>query len=237
MEFTPSTVLAPFRPPVWDVNGYYADLGIATDASRREIKEAYQALRGHESERLTYVVKQLLNDDVRARYDTTPLGSVFFDDYIKARVKDRIAEQVKTMREKASEVEEADLFEEIDLDEMLNARSFEVVDSGSQRGENPEQPVWHHYVWQTGGRRHLAPWLALLGQAFTEQGVHERIAVGFHRVRGLGSVEVTRLDHRTIVFFDDREQPSIELARQAVEQVTHGSRLDHRHDTEEMILQ
>lgn len=223
VEFIPTTVIERWQPIVWDVNGYYADLGVATDATKRDIMRAYQALDGQSSVRLTYVVKQLLNDGIRARYDRTPLGSVFFDHYLMAKVKQRIIEQVTAARLEAGEDDlDSSLFEEIDLDHLLNDRSFEVVDTPSYGVDDQGfRTGWGYYLWQSGSRQPLAAWHALLGKAFTDAGVRERIAVGFHRVPEMGSVAVTRLDHRTVVFFDDRERPTLDLAQEAVRQVQH----------------
>jgi hypothetical protein len=219
MEFTPSTVLERYQPIVWDVNGYYADLGIKPTATRREIMQAYQVLGGQDSVRLTYVVKQLLDADIRARYDATPLGSVFFDHYVMRRVLDEIIQEVTAARLAAGEeVDEASLFEEFNLDDLLNARSFEVVDTAAPGVDNRGfETCLGHYLWQSNRRHGRAQWTSLLSQAFTEQGERDRIAVGFHRTPEV-PVVVTRWDNRTVVFLHEGEVPTIDLARQAVEQ-------------------
>ena len=69
-----STCTALERPSavVWDANRYYADLGVATSASRAQIRTAY--LDGPGTARLTFLASQLLNREIRAAYDLTPLG-------------------------------------------------------------------------------------------------------------------------------------------------------------------
>ncbi|MGA5598450.1 hypothetical protein ACPCSE_29870 [Streptomyces cellulosae] len=74
-------VPAPARPApaVHDVNGYYARLGVQPTATKREIREAYQALDGQNSVELTHILKTLINAETRAAYDSRPPGSTYLD--------------------------------------------------------------------------------------------------------------------------------------------------------------
>lgn len=65
---------------VWDVNGYYAALGVPTTASTREIRLAYLALDGPNSARLTEMFLVLISPALRARYDAMPLGTRWLDE-------------------------------------------------------------------------------------------------------------------------------------------------------------
>lgn len=83
---------------VWDTNGYYRELGVTFKATKRELAEAYWAKNGMNDARLTYVFKQLLDPEIRRRYDTTPLGSVFMDDYVIAEIQRKAFERSKNLR-------------------------------------------------------------------------------------------------------------------------------------------
>lgn len=77
-----STALVPAlrpAPVVHDVNGYYARLGVSPTATKREIREAYQALDGPNDAELTEIFKVLINRDRRAAYDARQPGSTYLD--------------------------------------------------------------------------------------------------------------------------------------------------------------
>ena len=88
---TCSTSLTLALTPDWiaDVNGYYRDLGVSPRASKGDIARAYFE-RGRDDAHLTFVVKQLLNPEVRRAYDLTPMGHVFLDEEVAARLRDEI---------------------------------------------------------------------------------------------------------------------------------------------------
>lgn len=79
--FSTSTDLVKVPQVVWDVNGYYKSLGVPCDASRSEIRSAYQRCRGQESAWLTMVVKTLLGPE-RLDYDSVPLGQLYVDEVV-----------------------------------------------------------------------------------------------------------------------------------------------------------
>lgn len=71
-----------------DVNGYYRELGIPSGAkpTRKQLREAYQALDGQNSARLTAIFKLLLDDDVRTDYNRRKVGDVLFDDLFSEEI-------------------------------------------------------------------------------------------------------------------------------------------------------
>lgn len=79
-EFSTCTSLEPSPRFVWDTNGFYRSLGVATDATRGEMARAYLARDGHSSVRLTHILTTLLDPYLRSRYDATPLGMLWADD-------------------------------------------------------------------------------------------------------------------------------------------------------------
>ncbi|MGW9067870.1 hypothetical protein ACWGQT_00260 [Streptomyces yangpuensis] len=76
-----------------DVNGYYRALGVAPDATRRQLMRAYRARAGQDDPYLTYVLSQLLSCQIRRAYDAMPLGELFRDDYVLAYLR-RLASEI-----------------------------------------------------------------------------------------------------------------------------------------------
>lgn len=63
------------QPFVWDCNGFYRRLGLKPGASRREVAQAYLALDGEKSSRLTLAAATLIDKVAKRHYDAMPLGS------------------------------------------------------------------------------------------------------------------------------------------------------------------
>lgn len=121
-EFATAQELQPWPAIVWDVNGYYAELGVPYNATRAQLKEAYQARGGWGSARLTYILRQLLDTEIRAAYDSSRPGSVFFDEYIarwfhEQSLRDSIVEEGRllTLDERIEKGQE-----ELDLSKYMN---------------------------------------------------------------------------------------------------------------------
>lgn len=211
---------------VWDANGYYRDLGISPDATRREIREAYQRLNGQESPRLTYIVKQLLDPEVRARYDATPLGSVFLDYEVETMLRLARVQQTAMLRAQGR-AEEAEEIEALDFGESLDTLIRRDKDEPAQ----PDQTVWSWSYYLKGtqpplmGRERLRRWQELLVSALGRTGLRLRLAVGFSG--GMGPPwEVTWIGSQVVVFLRDDERPTEALARQAASRV-----VQHRQPT------
>lgn len=146
-----STSVAVERWPsiVWDPNGYYRELGVLPQATRRELREAYQALGGQHSQRLTYIMHQLLDPEVRAAYDATPSGSMFLDDYLAEELRRRSAREISHRRGQA-----------LARGDIMSEEPLEVVDwddvIGQTDGLPPEQgPGEHHASKPTWGYSYL----------------------------------------------------------------------------------
>lgn len=215
-EFSTSNMLTRYRPVIWDVNCYYRELGVSPYATKSEIRHAYQRAQGWESERLTYIVKQLLNETVRALYDAVPFGSVFYDHYIDRVARQRNADEIVADRLAGASDDD---FEEVDFPEP-NSRSFEVVDSDGWSDNDERIARWGYYLWQSNcrDRMKLAQWQELLSRAFTKRKETYRIAVGFLAHREV-AMEVIRWDSRTIVFLHEGEVPTAVLAEEAADRV------------------
>lgn len=206
-EFTTSVTVESYLPVVWDVNRYYADLGVHHHATKIELRDAYVARGGHRSARLTFVLKQLLNDEVRARYDATPLGAIFFDAEIAAVVRQRIADEIRQSRMVAPMDDDTPLVE-FDLDHLLDRR-FDFLDKHpcSEEDDRKAREGWGWYRWATpeSGQYDLGRWRGLLAKALSEQGVTRRLAVGWHNqpepwiIRSVG--------RRTVIFLNPLNFP------------------------------
>lgn len=219
---TPTTCVTvePYRSFVWDVNGYYRELGVSTEATRLEIRRAYQAHYGYLNPRLTYIVKQLLDPDVRASYDACRPGEVFFDRYIEESFERRVAQETSRNRALGDDLTE---WEKIDLDHLRN-KSVPVVDSAGMRRQT-DGPGWRNYLWRTSFARYrlrvglLSEWQTLLVSAAASRQEVFRFAVGFAggdlaspwRVEALGDLQV--------VFLNDESFPEPEMAEAVIDAI------------------
>lgn len=203
----------------FDTNGYYAALGVSPAATRKELREAYQRLGGATSPRLTYIIKQLLDPEVRARYDATPLGSVFLDYDVETYLRRKRVKDVVGLRIQGRH-EEADALSECDVaggGEPIEA----VVDTAPSVQEDARTRwPWSYYLraCEGGNTDRLAEWQELLTEAFAHDRHQLHIAVGFS-----GGMElpwgVSTVGHRLVVFLDPSEPPTEVYARAAASRV------------------
>lgn len=206
-EFTTSVTVEPYRPVVWDVNRYYRDLGVHHWATKAQLREAYIARGGPESPRLTYVLKQLLNDEIRARYDATPVGSVFFDAEVEAEVRRRIAEEVRQSR--LAPADDAQPLVEVDLTHLINREfSLDKRSCSGEDGRTLPEGRWGWYRWGTAvsGRYRLDEWRGLLAKAFSDRGITRRLAVGWYNQPEPWMVK--SVGRRTVIFLNPLNIPN-----------------------------
>ena len=198
---------------VHDANGYYAALGIRVDATRREIREAYQRLNGQESPRLTYIVKQLLDPEIRRRYDATPLGTFFHDYEIETWIRNALVREVSRLRQQGR-VSEAEEIEAASSGELLD-----TPESGEHDDASPVQPVWGWGYFLRDSlckdRQVLSQWQQLLVSALGRRGEHVQLAVGFSTGMASGW-GVERIGHQILVLLDEGVRPTEALAEAAV---------------------
>lgn len=199
---------------VWDVNNYYAELGIHWSASNKEIREAYQALDGASSERLTYIVKQLLDPEIRRGYDATQLGSVFFDKYIAEYVKQQMMkDQVEETGRLMSFDEQIEAgYEAIDLSSFINKSvNPEEKDWTDDDPEFKDRWKWGYYLLGTEDydTTKLQEWQSLLIQAFSEKSLVIGLGVGIT----IGQTGLDIVDSNLVAFISVNDNPEINLAR------------------------
>ena len=218
MEFSTCISLELHPTWIWDTNRFYATLGVDVRASKEEIRRAYQDLDGPSSVRLTEIVRVLVNDELRRRYDTTGIGHFFYDSVIDAMVRRHETEEMSRAIREGRATVGAD-----GLTRILEESDEVVVDRAEPDGQDalshPRRTIWPwgYYVWKTGSRStwRLAEWQGALAKAVTERGEKLRLTPGL-----IGSIEepfwIERIGYRTVVFLADDEQPTAELAQQAV---------------------
>ena len=248
-ECSTCTDLARVTEYIFDVNGYYRDLGVDPNTkprpSRADLRHAYFDRDGMSSERLTYVMKMLLSPEIRAFYDSIPLGQRYFDMYEQDKMKKRIqAKQSKMMAEAAMRGEHIserrekemaqDLWREHGFDvsdpgpddqdspeEMVDLPSPEVLDQ-AQPAEDPNRFDFAYYLWRTNLSTRdqlgaLARWQEHLINAFSRRGVRIQIAVGLHGHMVHPAVSA-RVGYREVFFLHHLETPTADLAHRMADQ-------------------
>jgi hypothetical protein len=223
-RWSTSMALVPVERVCYDVNGYYRELGVDWRVSRKELREAYQALDGQSSARLTYVFKQLLDPLIREAYDKTLKGEVFLDDYTEDELKRRAHEEASRRSTLGQVTTADDVLDEwgyVTLDE-------EGVDTvKAVRNDRPRKAArtpwrYSYYAWKTESfvqnEARLQEWQALLAQASARVGNSSEIAIGFTSMVRLSDqwFIIERVDEKPVVFFFTDVEPTAEIAEQAL---------------------
>lgn len=232
---------------IWDVNHYYRDLGVSPWATRREIREAYQRMAGihqnhGDTDRLTYVVTQLLNKQIRRLYDLCGIGEEFMDRYVRERLKremiQRKDQRMDVLRDLGVDVDnldtsaiERDIYSEMgyqssnpedDIEDDGDTPS-QTVDSDPQREQDHTHPAerfpYAYYLlsvpWVDSlHEQRLARWQRFLVRALSSEGIHLKFSVGYHGKphRWLYAT----VGYRSVFFLGRHETPTEELAADAV---------------------
>lgn len=207
-QFATTQELEPWPTIVWDVNGYYLELGVTPRATRSELKEAYQAKRGWASSRLTYILRQLLDAEIRAAYDSSRAGSVFFDEYVarwfhEQTLADSIVEEGRllTLDERIEKGQE-----ELDLSQYMN-RPYDL-------DKEPDDAVslswrWGYYLYGAYAHNHdlLNKWQTLLLTANTLK--PEQLCVGLLATSDTAPVRLVLIGLRLVAFVREDIEPTI----------------------------
>lgn len=222
---------------IYDVNGYYRELGVSPYATRSQIGRAYQAKDGPNSDRLTFVFQQLLNKQTRYDYDRCELGERFMDEWIRREM----YLQMKRAAMARADIEQSEGRISTDteyayvVDSIMDwliegwengvGDSLDVLDSDDPGAQSVSTPAkapkvfpWSYYLWKTKSpedvEERLAEWLGLLLRAFSEQGSVTRFSIGLTgrwRRFVLG-----RVGYRDVILMNRHLDPDIEVARKAV---------------------
>jgi hypothetical protein len=219
-RWSTSMALVPVERVCHDVNGYYRELGVDWRATKKELREAYQALDGQSSTRLTYVFKQLLDPVTREAYDRAQKGEVFLDDYteedLKRRAHREAAERSQRLGQTVTSDEVLDEWGYVDLDEE-EVDSVKAVRQDRTR-RRAEQWNYSYYAWRTKSfvqdEARLQEWQLLLSAEASRQGSHPEMGIGVTSV----SDQPYMMDYvhgRPVLFFSTETEPDQGIASQA----------------------
>lgn len=206
--------------PIYDVNGYYRELGFDwpyKGITRKDLREAFYAHDGEGDERLTYCLKQLLDKEVRARYDTHPPGWPM-DDLYSWRLVERLAADWASERSSES-------------GEMVSARDYLASlglrppdQTESEEGEEvPElvqsflASVWPYGYYLLHSRRYddatLSEWQRIIISACANEGLSLQLALGYVG-RTERSWAIYNFDNDLVIFLNENQQPTNEVAQE-----------------------
>jgi hypothetical protein len=225
-RWSTSMTLVPVERVCHDVNGYYRELGVDWRATRKELREAYQALDGQSSARLTYVFKQLLDPVTREAYDKSPKGEVFLDDYTEDDLKRRAHEEASrrsTLGQAVSADEVLDDWGYMTLDPEEGVDSVRAVrEDLPQRKAARENWKYSYYAWKTESfvqnEVRLREWQELLSKATAQVGTPAEVAIGVTSMVRLSDqwFIIEPVDGKPVVFFFTDVEPTTEIAEQAL---------------------
>lgn len=208
------------RNVVWDVNGYYAAFGVPTDATRRALLRAYQALDGQNDVWLTMALRVLVDSTSRAQYDAMPFGSLYIDDHLREAAHRREVEEIGEYMRGGIEEDLAKKIvsaiyehtEDDQIHQVLGAREIEQgyvppLDMDAIEGETTWP--WAYYVWglERGDTDLLARWQAALVSAlWTDRSISTQLAIGLHDV-DRAAWKIVQVGYRTVVFLHHLASP------------------------------
>lgn len=239
---TCTDVEGPLPLHIWDVNGYYRDLGVHPRATRKELMRAYQRHGIKPSARVTYVFKQLLNPDVRRAYDMMPLGEIYVDQYVHDYIHRQVKLELSRRMWEQAKRRERDIFapdgDDPNYEDILNEFGFHVVDeeepgesldTANDPDKTPKEPAqsragvvfpYSYFLWRSKDTdvMRLAMWQETIVQALIERKVRTRIAVGYCG-RMAHPYVVGVIGDQIVVFLNDIEEPNLGLARRAADRV------------------
>ena len=221
LECSTETALARLPEFIWDVNGYYRDLGFSwpfLGISIKQIREAYLERGGITSSRLTHIVKVMRNRARRWMYDNCWLGQRMVDEEVLAFERRRAFHETRRRRAAGELLGDEDVL----VERGIKAREDDTVSEPEQELSGVSSTLqipweWTYFQWRTtcDDTRRLARWQELLVGAYVRAGVKRRFCVGFmgrqprkYATGVIGTVFV--------VFLNEDVEPSPALARRAV---------------------
>ena len=221
-ECSSCTDLAVYPSVIWDVNGYYRELGFEFPyrPTKREIRRALFVVQWMQSARMTYYAKQLLADDVRRAYDRMPLGEPFFDDYYEEMFRNKAAVEVgRRVAEGLVDVEDGNARERV-----LSEWGLGFNDDLAEAEPAPEDDLveiswkWSFYLWRSVclNTERLAEWQAALVREFSSRGARIRFCVGYFGKSPLSWVSGVVGDRIVLYLNEDAAVADIDIATVAM---------------------
>ena len=220
-EFATAQALERWPTIVWDVNSYYAALGVSPRSSRAELRMAYQTKQGWRSPRLTYILGQLLDPDIRAAYDSCRAGDTFFDRYVaewfhNELIKDSVAKEGRllTLDERVAKGDEV-----LDLSQYMN-QPYDLLGTmmsgaAGEKGVDSQPPSGVPLTWKWGYYVHNAAWydidlLRTWQNALLTVRVQKPpfLTVGLSSAKDAPLVKLVRIGLRTVAFLREDALPT-----------------------------
>lgn len=215
-----STVLVVLPEIIWDVNGWYRRLGVKPDATRRQLRQAYYALDGPSSPRLSYILKQLLTRKIRREYDLCRLGELYMKDQA-------VIDAIKREAARLASEHNARMHQQGVRDAMktyadaLDDLGYEQGGIADPEPDDPPEPKddpWKYAffrqgAWSTG--KIMDAWQQALVRELSRRRIRSVFAVGSYR--GPGAVRPVRHDGRLIFFLREGHKPGDSEAFLAVQ--------------------
>lgn len=205
---------------VWDANGYYRALGVGPMATRQQLREAYQALDGQRSPYLTYVLKQLLDPETRAKYDATPLGALYIDEYVIAQVRRQSAiEEGRRRAEQHARTGRVGPVEMIDWDDLIMQDDNLPPETNGRLPASPNQWGFSYYEWGAqGSAGTLWQWQRHLIEVLHARGVTMQVAVGVTAY--VSQADATVVNGKTVAWISPAIDPDEALAEMCASCIT-----------------
>lgn len=232
-----STALAITPEVIWDVNGYYRELGIPfpyRGITKSRLRLAYLASGAADDARKAYCFNQLADPGVRAEYNEAPLGEPYLDDYwesmMRAKAKKEVADRIARGEVTVEKAEEEELVNErlqewgLKLeDETIPEKAQEAEATPARKAPSTAHIRWSFYLWRCSYdaimevRDRLDTWRTLLVEAFREQAPNsgDTFRVGFLGKQPHPSV-TAEVDGHLVFFLNKDQEPTAEEAARAV---------------------
>lgn len=207
LAWSTSTVLVVPERVCWDVNGYYRELGVHWEATRRELMRAYRAKEGQRSPRLTYVFKQLLNPKIRKAYDRMSKDQVFLDAYTDEKLKRRAHQESGRRAAEGQLISPEQVLDEWGYAVLGDDEVDSVIPIGKDQ-INPGTEPWEYsyYAWKTSSylpdEGRLRRWQELLSTAATRYGERPRMIIGATALSDQPFM-LENVNGSTVVFFSE----------------------------------
>lgn len=206
---------------IWDVNGYYAALGVDPRATRAQLREAFHAVNGGESEYLTWVLQQLLDPDFRREYDMRGLGDYLIDKFIALALKKAALQEAIRRSLKTGEVDAEKVMDEMGYKIVHHEADEPPAVTGKPQSIDDEWR-WSYFLHKVRcyDTDTLRQWQQMLVTALSEAGVRMQFAVGFtEQSVGLDTKTLTRAEEASsivVAYLGALTKPTPTLAREIV---------------------
>lgn len=231
-ECTSCTDVALLNEIVWDTNQYYRKLGFGFPycPTKKELRIAFLDHDGPNNAWLMMAFKNLIDDEIRRRYDGTPLGQFFLDaEWQQCLKQQALREAIRRHQERGESVED------IEPEEVLREWGLQVDPSQEDRyGEDSSTSEdvklsgsrrsipwqYSYYLWRSSEYdiERLGRWQQLLVSAFAQRKVQRKFSVGYFGKQPHRCL-VSTIDGRQVLFLHEDQWPDEELAAHMVTQV------------------